>query len=105
MALGVYLRKFFIGKIEADDITVDTKSFGKFSIVNDPSADPDDLYPKKIVFEPTGTLARSCKNQERHGGTLPASIPIDFARLTRLCNLQNQNQVKRNLELMSNHLG
>ena len=58
MALGVYLRKLFIDHIEKSDYTVDTWSFGKFSIVSDPDADAESLYPRKIVFEPTGLLAQ-----------------------------------------------
>ena len=41
---------------------VDTKSFGKFIIVTDLDADPDDLYPKKIIYEPTGVLASISRN-------------------------------------------
>ena len=106
MALGVYLRKFFLSKLESDDCTVDTKGFGRFSLVTDPSVDPDDLYPKKIVYEPTGALARSAKHTVDQSGSrqLPAAMPIDMGRLTRLCGLQSQNAVKRNIELLSSHL-
>ena len=57
MALGVYLRKFFIDNIERPDMAIDTQSFGKFTIVADPEADSDSLYPNKIIFEPSGILS------------------------------------------------
>lgn len=89
MALGVYLRKFFLSKLESDDVGIDTKSFGKFSLVTDPLADADDLYPKKIVFEPTGAIARGVRQAVTLDQSGPPAIAADFGRLTRLCRLQN----------------
>lgn len=57
MALGVYLRKFFIDQIEKQDLCIDTQSFGRFTIVADPDAEYESLYPRKITYEPTGLLA------------------------------------------------
>ena len=57
MALGVYLRKSFIELVEKQDRCIDTQSFGKFTIVADPDADSESLYPRKIIYEPTGLLA------------------------------------------------
>ena len=37
-------------------VTLDTQQFGKFTLANDPEADRDTLYPKKIIYEATGTL-------------------------------------------------
>ena len=45
MALGIYLRRFFTENIERDNLQLDTHYFGKFSIVADPDADIDALYP------------------------------------------------------------
>ena len=56
MALGIYLRRFFVDNIERENLTIDTQYFGKFSIVQDPDADYDSLYPRKIEFEPSGSL-------------------------------------------------
>ena len=56
IALGVYLRKLFIDNKERDNLSIDTNGFGKFTIVNDPDADADSLYPRKIIFEQTGML-------------------------------------------------
>ena len=58
MALGIYLRRFFVEHNERSNIALDTQSFGKFSLVDDPDADPESLYPKKIVYEPQGILAQ-----------------------------------------------
>ena len=45
MALGIYLRRFFTENVERDNLQIDTHYFGKFSIVADPDADIDALYP------------------------------------------------------------
>ena len=58
MALGVYLRKFMLEYLERSDVTLDTQSFGKFSLVADPEADAESLYPKKIVYEPNVGLVK-----------------------------------------------
>ena len=36
---------------------LDAGGFGKFTLTNDPEADVESLYPKRIVYEPTSTLA------------------------------------------------
>jgi len=50
------LRKLFIDNKERDNLSIDPNGFGKFTIVNDPDADVDSLYPRKIIFEQTGML-------------------------------------------------
>ena len=55
IALGVYLRKFVLENIEKENYGVET-SFGRFIIVEDPMADPDSLYTKKVVYEAAGLL-------------------------------------------------
>ena len=61
MALGVYLRKFFLEYLERSEVTLDTQCFGKFSLVVDPDADEDSLYTKKIVYEPSAALVKTSK--------------------------------------------
>ena len=57
IALGIYLRKILVDYImNKDPVCLDAGSFGKFYLVNDPNAELDSLYPKKIVYEPTGVL-------------------------------------------------
>ena len=48
IALGVYLRRFFLNAVDKENVSMDTLGFGKFTIVNDPDADDDSLYPKKL---------------------------------------------------------
>ena len=57
-ALGIYLRKFVIENVAArDDVTLDTKFLGKFTLMRDTTPDYGSLYPKKIIYEPSGLLA------------------------------------------------
>ena len=58
MALGVYLRKFFMEHLDRTEITIDTQYFGRFCMLQDPNADQDSLYPKKIVYEPNVGLVK-----------------------------------------------
>ena len=58
MALGVYLRKFFMEHLDRTEITIDTQFFGRFCMLQDPDADVDSLYPKKIVYEPNVGLVK-----------------------------------------------
>ena len=58
MALGVYLRKFFMEHLDRAEITIDTQFFGRFCMLQDPDADADSLYPKKIVYEPNVGLVK-----------------------------------------------
>ena len=58
IGFGVYLRKFMVEHLERNmSVTLDTQQFGKFTLANDPEADSDNIYPKKIVYEATGMLA------------------------------------------------
>ena len=106
MALGVYLRKFFIEYIEKPDYAIDTQSFGKFTIVADPDADPESLYPNKIVYEPTGLLSSIIGGDKISKPVKTAILTkkIDYGRISRLCRVQNSSLCKRNLEHLSNHL-
>ena len=92
MALGIYLRKFFIENVEKQDYAIDTQSFGRFTIVADPEADPESLYPSKIIFEPTGLLSSVTSKPGYDKSTASAPLmtrQVDFARLSRLCRVQN----------------
>ena len=106
MALGVYLRKFFIDQIDKQDQSIDTQSFGKFTIVEDPDADPDALYSKKIVYEPTGILSQvtGAITSSNNTSNFMLNKTVDFSRVSRLCRVQNQTLCKKNLEHMANHL-
>ena len=64
LALGVYLRKQVIDHIAKEhDVCFEAGSFGKFTLTDDPDADSDSLYPKKITYEPTGMLASLSQDQ------------------------------------------
>ncbi len=113
MALGIYLRRFFIENIERDNLQLDTQYFGKFSIVADPDADIDSLYPHKIEFEATGgPLAAAAVNTsvsiqrtiDFQNMVVKHCRPIDLGRLTRLAHFASQAQTKKNLEALSTHL-
>ena len=52
MAIGVYLRKFFVENMHMQAVSIDTGNFGTFCMVNDPDASEDTLYPKQIVYKP-----------------------------------------------------
>jgi len=61
--LGIHLRKFVIENLEKDaDVAIDTKGFGKFSLVADPEATQDSLYPKKLNYEPCARLAKGASS-------------------------------------------
>lgn len=57
-AFGIYLRKFMTQRLDKDDVTLDTHHFGKFSLVDDPDADEESLYPKKLVYEPSSFMSK-----------------------------------------------
>ena len=62
MALGVYLRKFVVNSFDKDCATsIDTGSFGRFTLSPDPESQSDSLYCKKLIFEPSGGLAALTK--------------------------------------------
>jgi len=52
VALGVYLRKFFIENLNLPAVCIDTGCFGTFCMIDDSDASEDALYSKKIVFKP-----------------------------------------------------
>ena len=56
LALGIYLRRFFIDYLEKEyEVALDTQSFGKFALINDEEATEESLYPKKFIYEPNQT--------------------------------------------------
>ena len=59
VAIGVYLRKFFVENIHMQAVSIDTGSFGTFCMVNDPDASEDTLYPKQIVYKPQGFISQA----------------------------------------------
>ena len=87
------MRRFFIENIERDNLQIDTQYFGKFSIVADPDADFDALYPRKLEFEPSGPLLSSNtsiqKTIESQSMVVKVARPLDMARLTRLAHFGN----------------
>ena len=58
IAFSLLLRKFFVENIDKEHIIMDTQYWGRFTLMRDPDADEDTLYPKKITFEPTGLMSR-----------------------------------------------
>lgn len=107
IAFGVYLRKFFIEHLERDSIVIDTKAFGKYSLVDDPEADQESLYPKKLIFEPSGLLAKVTPQRlaeterSRSVGQLLCK-KIDYGKLARLVHSQSERNVKQNLDVLGN---
>ena len=109
IALGVYLRKNVIENIQKEnDICLDAGSFGKFTLANDPEADSESLYPKKIVYEPTSTLASlSQLDSGKAAGSMSKvtiSRPLDMSRLIRLVKVTNAVALRKDLDQLTNQL-
>ena len=86
---------------------LDAGGFGKFTLTNDPEADVESLYPKRIVYEPTSTLA-SITSQDSFGqgknaaSNLAIARPLDMSRLTRLVKVTNAVALKKDLDQLTN---
>lgn len=72
-------------RLDKDEVTLDTHHFGKFSLVDDPDADEESLYPKKLVYEPSSLFAKAITN--RNNGNHYQSMASDSVRTPRLGQL------------------
>jgi len=96
-------------------VTLDTHNFGKFSLVDDPDADEESLYPKKLVYEPSSLMSKAITRPTNHHHSMASDSvrtprlgqlvkAIDYGQMNRLCRSQNQSLIKRNLDNLANHL-
>ena len=56
IALGIYLRKQVIDSLTSkrnEVVVIEGGPFGTFTLLHDPDASYDSLYPKKLMYEPT----------------------------------------------------
>ena len=75
---------------------IEAGPFGTFTLMHDPEASNDTLFPKKLMFEPT--YAMKPGHQLKVWQDVKVDMkPLDMTRLTRLCKDQSQAQIKKNL--------
>ena len=94
------------------DICFEAGSFGKFTLTQDPDAGSDCLYPRKIIYEPSGVLASLMQETttSMKAGAVNKMAPssakksLDMARLTRLVRVINTTVLKNNLDSLATHL-
>ena len=82
----------------------DLGGFGKILMLNDPEADYDSLYPRKLVHEPTGTLASVINSSVTFNkNKVILTRPLDYVGLSRMSSIP-PTVLKSDLDALSNHL-
>ena len=77
-------------------------------MVNDPHADYDSLYLKKILYEPTGILSSISMSPqnvaELRENSQVSEKRIDMPRLLRLSKVSGHAMLKRNFDQILNYI-
>ena len=60
------------------EITLDTKCMGKFFLIKDEQAGPDELYPMKICYQPVGVLEQVCSRKSKQAFQSQGVKEYDF---------------------------
>ena len=106
IALGIYLRKQVVNNLQSahkEVVVIEAGPFGTFTLMHDPEASNDTLFPKKLMFEPTYAMKPGYQLKVWKDYKVDMK-PLDMTRLTRLCKDQSQAQIKKNLQQMASYM-